>query len=199
MRLFVAVDFPEEVKRALSALSFELVRQADAGRTIPRENFHVTLVFIGETLRVSDVSEAMVDACRAERERITEGRMTESDRPPAVILEDHPHSHEPLRVKLHGIGSFKGHKGYTWWVGLEKSPQLERLANRLAQELRSSGFTIEKRAFMPHVTIGRSVVTSRPVDLELPELTCAATNIALMRSDHKDGHQVYKELFSCAV
>ena len=172
MRLFIAVDFPSEVKQALFEVSSELIRQADVGRIIPLDNFHITLVFIGESERVTDIQDTMGAVCRAE-------------------LAD------PLRLVFSGIGSFKSRKGYTWWVGMEANPELERLANRLAEELRSQGFAIEKRAFKPHVTIGRAVFASRAVDLALPKLELVTSTVSLMRSDHKNGRQVYREIFSC--
>jgi len=136
------------------------------------ENFHITLVFIGESERVADIQDVLFTACRAE-------------------LSD------PLRLVLSGVGSFKSRKGYTWWVGVEASSELERLANRLAEGLRAAGFAIEKRAFKPHVTIGRAVFTSGRVDLALPKLEVVASTVSLMRSDHKNGRQVYREIFSC--
>jgi 2'-5' RNA ligase len=176
VRLFIAVDFPEEIKQALFDTSTELMRLADAGRIVPLENFHITLVFIGESERISDIQDVMNAVCRTE-------------------LPD------PLRLVISGIGSFPGRKGkgYTWWVGVQPNPDFSRLASKLAEELRLIGLNVEKRAFKPHVTIGRGVVTSRAVSLELPELELTANTISLMRSDKKNGRQVYREIFSCSA
>ena len=177
MRLFIAIDFPETIKRSLSGISFELVRQADAGRMVPAENFHITLAFIGETDRMRDIEKVMAAVCGS-----------------GVVAAP------PLRLALRGVGSFKGQRGHTWWVGIGENTGLSRLADSLAAELRAEGFAIEKRAFKPHITIGRGVVTSRPVDLALLEpagLECEAASVSLMRSDHKNGRQVYSELFAC--
>jgi len=176
MRLFIAIDFPEEIKQEFFELSSELMRQADAGRIIPLENYHLTLVFIGETERVTDVKDAIATVCRT--------GFTDS-----------------LRIVFGGVGSFKGRRGrsHTWWVGVEENAELTRLANKLADELRVLGFAIEKRAFLPHITIGRDVVTSGPVALDLSEIELSASAISLMRSDFKNGKPVYRELFSCAL
>ncbi|MDR2106070.1 MAG: RNA 2',3'-cyclic phosphodiesterase [Coriobacteriales bacterium] len=174
MRLFIAIDLPPQVKQELFDLSRTLERQADAGRAIPLENFHLTLVFIGETARLASVTEVMDAVCRA--------RLC-----------------EPLRFALSGIGSFKGHRGHNWWVGVEAAPELEALANSLADGLRAEGFPIERRSFRPHVTIGRNVVTSCPIELHPPTIELASGIVSLMRSDRKNGRQVYSELHSCEV
>jgi 2'-5' RNA ligase len=184
VRLFIAIDLPPEIKRELAELSRALERQADAGRAIPPENFHLTLVFIGETARLREVCEVMDVICRRELS-------------------------EPLRLALGGIGSFKGRGGrgrrgkgrggHSWWVGVEAAPDLDALALALADGLREAGFAIEKRNFKPHITIGRNVVTSRPIELHLPPIELAAATISLMRSDRKNNRQVYTELHTCPV
>jgi 2'-5' RNA ligase len=174
MRLFIAIDLPAGVKQTLFDLSRSLERQADVGRVIPRENYHLTLTFVGETTRLQDVIEVMDGVCRME-------------------------FCEPLRFALSGIGSFRGHRGYNWWVGVDATPALETLANALADGLRAEGFAIERRAFKPHVTIGRGVVASRPVALQLPTIELAASTVSLMRSDRKNNRQVYSELHACGA
>jgi len=174
MRLFVAIDFPEEIKQELFELSSKLMRQADAGRIVALDNYHLTLVFIGESERLAEIRDAISLVCRM-------GFC------------------EPLRIVLRGVGSFAGHKGrgHTWWVGVEENPELTRLANKLAEELRSLGFAIEKRTFTPHITIGRDVVVSRPIAVEFPRLELSAHEVSLMRSDFKNGKPVYREMCSC--
>jgi 2'-5' RNA ligase len=174
MRLFIAIDFPSEVKQRLSELSRELERQARAGRAIPPENFHLTLVFIGETVRLREVIELMNTVCR--RELV-----------------------EPLRLVFDGIGSFKGKRGHSWWVGVDAVPELETLVVALADGLREAGFSIEKRSFKPHVTIGRGVIAPQPIRLEAPAIELTAGSVSLMRSDRRDGYPVYSELHTCAV
>ena len=56
MRLFIALNFPDEIIDALERLQEEL----PVGRLVPRENLHLTIAFLGE-VRVSD-GEALDDA-----------------------------------------------------------------------------------------------------------------------------------------
>ncbi|MCL1846556.1 MAG: RNA 2',3'-cyclic phosphodiesterase [Coriobacteriia bacterium] len=171
MRLFIAIDFNEETKSALFETATELMRQANAGRIVPLDNFHLTLVFLGETERLQQVQEAMTVACRA-----------------ALTA--------PLQVRLRGIGSFPGHKGkgHTWWVGVEDNPALTTLVATLTEELRAAGFALEKRSYKPHITLARAVHTSRPITLNHPEIDFTTSTISLMRSTLKTPHPLYREL-----
>jgi len=62
MRLFIAINFNDEIKDALCDASAELMAAAKRGRTPRRENLHLTLVFIGETTRVDDILDVMEEA-----------------------------------------------------------------------------------------------------------------------------------------
>ena len=55
MRLFTAINFDDNIKDALSAAISELKARGIRGTFTLRENLHLTLVFLGETPRVSDV------------------------------------------------------------------------------------------------------------------------------------------------
>jgi 2'-5' RNA ligase len=162
MRLFIAIELDDSVKALLAEAAMQLARQASSGNFVPRENFHITLVFIGETKRTDEAKAIMRRVASAEAKG-------------------------PLQLALDGVGSFnsgrKQKSGHTWWVGVEKHPALVRLANLLASELRSAGYDIEKRPLRPHVTLGRSVVTNKPVGVEFPRQSVTATKISLLKSD----------------
>ncbi|HBT94898.1 MAG TPA: RNA 2',3'-cyclic phosphodiesterase [Coriobacteriia bacterium] len=180
MRLFVAIDFSEEIKHDLLGVSTELVRQASAGRVIPEENYHLTLVFIGEIGKggysgggeqLRSIEEVIAGVCRRK-------------------------ALEAFTIRLAGIGSFKSVKGHNWWVGVEEHPILTGLATSLTDELCERGFAIERRNFKPHITIGRSIVCKQPIELYAPERDIVVDGISLMRSDRKQDRQVYTEIFS---
>jgi 2'-5' RNA ligase len=207
MRLFIAIDFSPEVKQALCGVTTELERQASAGRMVPLENYHLTLAFIGETQRVAEVDGAMGAVCRAfglrelgKGEPSSSGVGNSNEYGASEFGKGSPGSPVScggaLHLVLQGIGSFKGKGsvGYTWWAGIRVNPALARLAQQLTGALRDAGFAIEKRNFTPHITLGRGVITKRPVELELPPLEFETNRVSLMRSDHKQGRPVYTEL-----
>ena len=55
MRLFVAINFSDEIKDVLDGLTKDLRNHSSGGNFTKRENFHLTLAFIGETDRCRDV------------------------------------------------------------------------------------------------------------------------------------------------
>ena len=48
MRLFIAIQLSESMRNAISDVQYLLKRQGVRGNYTPRENLHLTLVFIGE-------------------------------------------------------------------------------------------------------------------------------------------------------
>lgn len=213
MRLFIAINFSEDVKDALCETIAELRDAALRGRWTARENLHLTLVFIGESDRVDDILDVMEEAVAGAAE----------DGPSGV-------AEQPLTITLAGAGVFGGRRrdgsggsggrgghggrggrgrrsrgGGLHWVGVENTPALKSLARRLADGLRAEGFDIERRRFTPHITIGREVVlTPEMPDADAAPVAAhairvhparmAAGRISLMRSERVDGRMVYTEI-----
>jgi len=169
MRLFIAINFSDEVKDALCETAAELKAASRRGRVVRRENLHLTLVFIGETDCVDDILAVIEEAAK---EAFT----------------------EPIAITLSEAGIFKGRGGDLHWVGVENTPALKRLARELAEGLRAEGFEIEKRRFTPHITIGREIVLSGPADIRVHAASMTADHISLMKSERADGRLVYTEL-----
>ncbi len=59
MRLFIAIEFTEKLKKELLWFQKELRTNGMSGRFVPPENFHLTLAFIGEYHDPELVLEAM--------------------------------------------------------------------------------------------------------------------------------------------
>lgn len=97
MRLFIAINFEEEVKNQLCEAIEQLRESSLQGNFTGRENLHLTLVFIGETQRADDIKHAM-DAVRA----------------------------EPFVLKIGGLGLFKRQGGDLYWMGVEQNPRAYR-------------------------------------------------------------------------
>jgi len=169
MRLFIAINFNDEIRDALCDAASELMAAAKRGRTPRRENLHLTLVFIGETTCVDDILDVMEEAAE---EAFT----------------------EPLRIVLSEAGVFKGRGGNLHWIGVENTPELKRLVKVLTGGLRSEGFEIEKRRFTPHITIGREIVLASEASIMVSAASMIADHISLMRSDRIDGRLVYTEI-----
>ena len=98
----------------------------ERARWRPVENFHLTLAFIGET-----------DGA---------GLNTAID---ALSQIDAP----AFDVRLSGAGYFGERKPRQLWVGAERAPRLAHLHSKVEASLRNAGFELERRKFVPHVTL----------------------------------------------
>lgn len=127
MRLFVALDLPDELRARLAMLASPAIPGA---RWVPRENYHVTLRFIGEAAawQAEEIDQALA-ALRA----------------PGFDLS------------LAGIGSFaaKGGKGMTLWAGVERNAALDHLRAKVETAVQRIGLEPERRRFAPHVSLAR--------------------------------------------
>lgn len=59
MRLFIAINFNDEIKKLLSKAADELKNLSVSGSFTRPENLHLTLIFIGETDRLSDIKHCL--------------------------------------------------------------------------------------------------------------------------------------------
>lgn len=131
LRLFVAVDMPEEVKGALEEAIHPWRERLGAGRWVVRDNWHVTLKFLGQTWpRLRPMVET---ACREVAAGVA-----------------------PFQVELSGLGVFPGPgRARVLWAGLDDGDErLTALAAGLDAGL-AQEFPPEKRAFTPHLTVAR--------------------------------------------
>lgn len=133
MRLFVAVELEEHVRRAAAAASAQ-VRKAAAdldARWIAEENLHITLVFLGE------VGDDRVAAVRA--------------------ALDVPFRTPPFSIDVGGAGAFppSGPPRVLWLGVREGRSALAALHGEVSSRLAPLGFEPEHRKYSAHLTIAR--------------------------------------------
>jgi 2'-5' RNA ligase len=142
VRLFIGIQAPEKQKRSIEKAIQELRLALPNARWVPRDNWHVTLKFLGEVTeeRVSEVSEI--------------GSMSASRSPP---FDSH----------LTEIGSFPTKtRTRVLWVGLvDPDHVMAHLAARLEKKLGKAGFRQESRDLHPHLTLARFRVPERIADV----------------------------------
>ena len=97
-------------------------------RWVDPGNLHLTLRFIGEIAEdmAADVDEALA--------RLRARRFT---------------------LQLAGTGVFGGDRPRNLWVGVERSPELVALRDKIEQALTRTGLPPEPRKFAPHVSLAR--------------------------------------------
>ena len=59
MRLFVAIQLSDELKKKITGSMHEMKKQGIRGNYVPAQNLHLTLAFIGETNEPDKVKEAL--------------------------------------------------------------------------------------------------------------------------------------------
>ena len=132
MRVFIAVELPDPIRRQLAQLQDELKScQADVSWVQP-QNLHLTLKFLGE------IEESRLEPLQKALQEVA-GRQT------------------AFRLRLEGIGAFPSTTfPRVIWVGaFEGADPLRRLAEAVDQACVSCGFTQEERPFAVHLTVGR--------------------------------------------
>jgi 2'-5' RNA ligase len=135
MRLFVAVDLPEETKRLIAAeqtlIAAPLVRSGSSLKLVAPERMHLTLLFLGE------VQEARVPA-------VIEAMNTAVDLP-------------AFDMAFGGGGMFpaRGAPRVLWMGVTEGAAPLTSLQDEIAERIRGLGIAFDDRPFHPHLTLGR--------------------------------------------
>ena len=125
IRLFVAVELPERLRRRLAMLC----RGVKGARWSDESNMHLTLRFIGEVgeERVEDIVDAL--------DRIAA---------PRLVLSLASAGHFETRGKVR-----------TLWIGVDPNPALVALQGRIEAALQRAGLEPEGRKFAPHLTMAR--------------------------------------------
>lgn len=138
MRTFLAIELPPPVQTLIRQTQQTLeqrlaaAQQSQTIRWTAPAAVHLTLRFLGET---------------TDEQR----RLLQTALPPIVA------AHAPFTVQVEGLGCFPNGKAPSIiWLGLHPADQrLFRLQAQLEQAAQAAGFAAERKAFQPHLTIGR--------------------------------------------
>jgi 2'-5' RNA ligase len=130
VRVFVAIDLPEDVRRALGEFIAKIEKTCRGARWVRPEGIHITLKFIGETRDET-----------IERTKVALAAV---------------HSTSPVAMRFREVGYFpNAHHPRVFWAGIETAPNLAELAKGIEDRLESLGIAPENRPFRPHPTLAR--------------------------------------------
>lgn len=130
MRVFVALEVPEETKRKLRELVAALGGACRGARWVHTEGMHVTLKFVGET------SPERVEQIKVELGRIR--------------------ARAAVEMSFRTVGFFPNDRHpRVFWAGIEASPNLGELAAAIERAFEALGIPPETRPFKPHLTLAR--------------------------------------------
>lgn len=156
LRLFLALWPDKAVRRAIEVATRDAVI-ASGGRAVPRMNYHLTLVFLG------DQPAAAVPAIR---------HVVEAVAPPAGTL------------RLDRLGSFP--RARVLWLGPSRtSPRIAGCVRGLRDALAAAGieWPPEPPRFRAHVTLARRI-RQRPAETACRPVAWRYAGISLVVSEH---------------
>ncbi|WP_353685871.1 RNA 2',3'-cyclic phosphodiesterase [Thermodesulfovibrio sp. 3462-1] len=130
MRLFIAIELPQQVREFLADLT-NFKSSIDGVNIVPKENFHITLKFLGE------VEEKIIPSL-------------------TYTLKSLSNEFSNFTLKITTPGVFPDKiKPRVIWIGTENTEILKRLTKRIDEETSSLGFQREERQFKSHITLAR--------------------------------------------
>jgi RNA 2',3'-cyclic 3'-phosphodiesterase len=175
MRVFIAVDLPNEIRKTLADVQHELRDFSNSVRWVSPDAIHITLKFIGEMpeKRLEEIDDALTGFTWL-----------------------------PFTITVRGVGFFPGTRSpRVFWAGME-APTMKDMAEELDTRMERVGFDKEKRAFRPHITLARArdtridsslVAASEPYE-HYDFGSFVADRVFLFQSTLKPSGAVYEKL-----
>jgi 2'-5' RNA ligase len=183
-RVFTAFDLPQDMNQFLFECAQEIVRGEDGIKCTALKNIHVTLHFFA-ALWLDDVERLIGAATECAKE------------------------HGRFFAKVAGIGVFPNMQSpRILWAGIEQGKaEIIQIKQALDQKLLPLGLPVDKRSFVPHLTIGRVKACNDLVRLEeritsqacfsLPEVEMRELNV--IQSILTPKGPVYETLARCPL
>jgi 2'-5' RNA ligase len=131
VRLFIAINFPDELRSALHAAVEPLRAAGPDVRWVDAPRIHLTMKFLGEH--------------------------PDTAVPPLLAaLTQVASRYAPIPLELGGLNAFPNlRQPRVVWLGVKADPKLELLHHDVETACETLGHPLEGRAYRPHVTLGR--------------------------------------------
>ena len=175
MRLFIAINFNDKIKRKLQEVIEGLRKESKRGSFSRIENLHLTLAFLGEieVERVNKLKKIM-DGIEA----------------------------EPFQLQLSHLGAFnrKGSSESIYWCGVKHNKTLYKVQEKLEAMLKENNFILDYKTFKPHITLARRCILPRDFSLEnfnrlIVDDSMVVNEISLMKSERINEVLTYTEIY----
>ena len=182
MRLFIAINFHEELRTALHQAMEPLRAAAPDIRWVDAPRIHLTMKFLGE--------------------------QPETAVPPLMeMLARIGARYDPIPLELGGLNAFPNlRQPRVVWLGVKADPKLELLHHDVETACAELGHPVEGRAYRPHVTLGRvRDRAAHPARIAAAaraivyEATTSADSLDLMVSEHVDRAPRYRRVGSAPL
>jgi RNA 2',3'-cyclic 3'-phosphodiesterase len=188
VRVFVAVDVGDAVRREAARVVSALQIKLEAAKTPPKvvwvkpAALHVTIRFLGE------VEPAEVE------------RITPLLAPPVPLA--------PFDVQWRGIGTFPNNRNpRALWLGVTNgAAQLAAVEAEISRRLAGAAVELADRALLPHLTLGRVKMAGAGIDwpkilqsAEVKNATSVIDRVTLYQSELSQYGPHYTELVSAPL
>ena len=181
IRLFVALEIPEEVISVVLAERGKILGGENSIRWEPKEKLHITLKFLGDT------KDLLVEQISQELELLVKKT-------------------KPFKLELNKFGVFRrGGDPKILWVGMKESKWISNFVDEIEESFCKFGYPKEERKFKPHVTLLRfrggenTEKILKLLEVNLPPLSFNAKKVSLFKSELKQSGSVYTGLKSFQI
>ena len=185
IRAFIAIDLPSEIQDCLEKVTSQLQEQmGDAPmRWAAPQNIHLTLKFLG-SVSINNL-EVLTD-----------------------LLHKEAASQRVMVISIGGLGAYpKVRTPRVIWVGVEAPAELAAFQRGVDAQVARVGYSLDRRPFSPHLTIGRVSRHATPQEIrkigdglhsqKIGYLGVARIRgVHLFRSDLTPDGAVYTKLFT---
>jgi len=180
MRLFIGIEFQQDILERLYFLQNELRNHMRSGRFPDKDNLHLTLQFFGDTPanRVKDIIQVLAGVARNNR---------------------------AFMLSFGQLGYFgQGNPIRVVWLGLNGDLKaLRRLQAGIVLSMQELGFKDERRAYSPHITLAREadfagnegMLDRGQIQLDIGQLPAFyVSKFSLISSSVEQGKRIYRAL-----
>lgn len=177
MRTFIAVELDDQIKNYIYDKQEVVRTNSKRGNFSRKENFHLTLRFIGESSieEIEDIKRAINETVKSNR---------------------------PFNITLGKLGCFPRGTKKIIWIGINNGyNELNKLFGKLENNLEKQGFEREKRGLKPHITIAREVRLLKDFkeiceEIQIQDKIIPVTKISLMESTRVDEKLTYRPIYT---
>jgi RNA 2',3'-cyclic 3'-phosphodiesterase len=145
---FYALRLPIEIKEQLHHYTIEVKEKWPFSRWVHQEDYHITLAFLGF----------------APNEKLEHSKK---------LVKQYVGQMEPFPLRIETIGLFGQRESpRIFLVGVNQEERLHTVRNQVYRGCQEAGFTLETRAFHPHITLARKWKGDNPFSKTAFEEEC---------------------------
>lgn len=176
MRVFIGIEFENNVKEYLNEISFLIKNNVTKGNFTLKDNYHLTIKYIGE---VTEKEYEIICDC----------------------IDMSCRKFDKFYISLNDLGMFNKGMSNIIWVGINDGKNdLQRLYKSLENELKFEGFIKDNQKYKPHITIAKKVNLSTDKNLiNIPYFKdkILVKKVTLFLSHRVNDVLTYTPLYSC--